>query len=461
MPRKTVGAGRKQDKQSNEYIHASSDRRYQLNQYIQRLHGFLDSKPINIDGLRSFSRFGFVNNTLRRKIWPILLGLDDSKCNEKYAVTIHNKHKYYDQINKDVARSLFSFDVHKNQSAYIRHQNRISLARIIQSIFSIHPNLHYIQGFHDICSVFLHICADDEHLAFEMCQKLSVMHIRDHLRGSLDVVIQLISAVFPLLSMIDRQVHDFLQSSGTQSFLTLSWILTWFAHNVDCFESVARIFDFLLSSHPSMSIYLTAAVIVHLKFEVLKLPCEMSAVHQFFQDLPEKRIDFNAVILHAHTLFQLHPPAVLYAKSNIILPIDSVHNLKSVTDLLHCQISLQYLKESKAQQQFCLHAYQKAILSRPPNSHSVRRPSLTSSNYNFLSDLIDENGNYCGQLPEHRHSSHADTSDKSNVKVVTQTPAPKSVSVKVVLLASIVPVLAASVSWFAYNQTSYFKEHVD
>ena len=45
------------------------------------------------------------------------------------------------------------------------------------------------------------------------------------------------------------------------SMFTLSWILTWFSHNLTSFHQVCRIFDYLLASHPVAPVYLAAAVI--------------------------------------------------------------------------------------------------------------------------------------------------------------------------------------------------------
>ena len=40
-----------------------------------------------------------------------------------------------------------------------------------------------------------------------------------------------------------------------------SWILTVFAHDIECFASVQQLYDIILSSHPLMIIYLAVAMI--------------------------------------------------------------------------------------------------------------------------------------------------------------------------------------------------------
>ena len=43
-------------------------------------------------------------------------------------------------------------------------------------------------------------------------------------------------------------------------FFALSWVLTWFSHDIVRYHHVTRIFDFLLASHPLMVVYLSCAV---------------------------------------------------------------------------------------------------------------------------------------------------------------------------------------------------------
>lgn len=47
-----------------------------------------------------------------------------------------------------------------------------------------------------------------------------------------------------------------------------SWILTITAHDVENFECVQRLYDFVLASHPLMQIYLVCAVILAYKGEL-------------------------------------------------------------------------------------------------------------------------------------------------------------------------------------------------
>ena len=119
-----------------------------------------------------------------------------------------------------------------------------------------HPLLHYFQGYHDIVQVLLLVLGVNA--AMPACASLSVLRIRDfmlptmagtepHLRLFKDIVY----AVDPLLAQHLRQ---------TEPFFALAATLTLYAHEIEEYGDIARLFDFLLANEAAMSLYLYAAV---------------------------------------------------------------------------------------------------------------------------------------------------------------------------------------------------------
>lgn len=96
-----------------------------------------------------------MSDELRRIIWPKLLGI-----NFKIHTKIYKKSKYSEQIEKDIDRSMWKFT--KNATELERQFKRIQLSRIVNTVISSDNNLHYYQGFHDICEVFLLVCGEYE-----------------------------------------------------------------------------------------------------------------------------------------------------------------------------------------------------------------------------------------------------------------------------------------------------------
>ncbi len=72
-----------------------------------------------------------------------------------------------------------------------------------------------------------------------------------------------------------------------RSFFCLPWVLTWFSHNLDRLSDNARLFDFLLASHPLMPMYVAVALIHDMRTGLLACDCEYAAVHGYFQKLPK------------------------------------------------------------------------------------------------------------------------------------------------------------------------------
>jgi hypothetical protein len=68
---------------------------------------------VDVEALRSVAHQGFVNNALRRKVWPHLLGVGQEADEDKTFTAHIVHHKYYDQVGKDIDRSMFHFDVTK------------------------------------------------------------------------------------------------------------------------------------------------------------------------------------------------------------------------------------------------------------------------------------------------------------------------------------------------------------
>ena len=132
------------------------------------------------------------------------------------------------------------------------------LQTIVHGILCRDNKLHYYQGFHDVCLVFLLILTPKP--AFAACVQTSRFYLRDAMSLTLGPVVQLLSLIYPLVGLEDKTLSDFFHQAESKPYFALSWVITWFAHDVESRGVVERIYDFLISSHPLMPIYLSAAV---------------------------------------------------------------------------------------------------------------------------------------------------------------------------------------------------------
>jgi len=244
---------------------------------IRSINTVLESKSVNVGELAELASEGLLQDSLRIRVWPNLLGVDpeDLKIDHK-AVII--KHRDWDQVERDVERSLLKLE--KNEQL----DKRKELSNVIHSVLSVHSDLNYYQGYHDIASVLLLVCG--EQLAFVLLKKLSLYHIRDFLNPNFDVVKQILQHIFNLLQVIDLQVYNFINDSKVEPYFALSWVLTWFSHSIDDLAISARLFDFFISSHPMAVVYMSVAVIIHRREALFKCRQEYSTVHTFLTKLP-------------------------------------------------------------------------------------------------------------------------------------------------------------------------------
>lgn len=170
--------------------------------------------------------------------------------------------------------------------------------------------MRYYQGYHDVACIFLSVLGggngqrenvggipqDMEELAAAMGLELpskvllqvSQSHLRDFLKSDfteLQTAMEL--TIFPLMAKLDPEIYNFLLVSGMQPFFALSWVITWFSHEVRDTETVKRLYDVFIVSHPLMPIYLSVAMVLHPVNRQIVLASEhdFGTVHQALRDL--------------------------------------------------------------------------------------------------------------------------------------------------------------------------------
>lgn len=172
--------------------------------------------------------------------------------------------------------------------------------------------LHYYQGYHDVACIFLSTLggtssgripgipgtlpplapaiASGLDLPAAVLLQVSQSHFRDCMRPDfmcLQTALRL--ALFPLIAVADPDVHAHLYDVDMEPFFAISWILTWFAHEIRDTAAVKRLFDVFLVSHPLMPIYMSVAMVVHPinRREVLATERDFADVHQTLAGLPK------------------------------------------------------------------------------------------------------------------------------------------------------------------------------
>ena len=212
-----------------------------------------------------------------------------------------------DQVQKDVDRSFVNYP-HTRSDKELQGL-REDLSSVILSVLRRHPALRYFQGYHDIVQVLFLVLGRDASVA--SVRRLSLLRIRDFMVGS-DV-----SAAEPQLRLIpsilcSADYELFTHLRPTNPFYALASTLTLYAHTVEEYGDIARLFDYFLAQDATAPLYLFAAIILQRRDELLQLdPVEEADIVTFtIQKLPPN-LDMEALISRAQALKEAHPPEKL------------------------------------------------------------------------------------------------------------------------------------------------------
>lgn len=232
--------------------------------------------------------FQQIERDVARCTWHLLNG-------SQRQVAMQMEHKRHKQVRRMILRKQR------------RLANLINLT-LQQSYPLVVPKLRYYQGYHDVACVVLatlggrslvqgscssHVEATAATMGLDLPAAVLLQVTQSHLAdfckssfASLQTALKL--TVFPLLWALDKPLHDHLQEAELEPFFLLSWVLTWFSHEIRDTELVKRLFDAFLVGHALLPLYTAVAMMLHPynRKEVLACECDFSLLHQTLQALP-------------------------------------------------------------------------------------------------------------------------------------------------------------------------------
>ncbi|KAI0198949.1 rab-GTPase-TBC domain-containing protein [Astrocystis sublimbata] len=258
---------------------------------------------------------GFHSDHLRNQAWPILLGSEGpetiSNGHSKGTDSWRDlpKHRDEEQVQLDVNRS-FVYYPNDNTQAQLEAK-KSELSDLITQVLREQPYLCYFQGYHDISQVLL-LALPPSMRAVAM-SRLSVLRIRDFMLPTLLPAISQLHLIPDLLRAIDSELFTHL--STNEPFFALADTLTMFAHNVQRYSDIARLFDALMAREQVFGLYVFTQIVLLRRDELLAHD-EPDMLHFALSKLPSN-LDLDAVIADAATLFAKYPPESLRAWKRI------------------------------------------------------------------------------------------------------------------------------------------------
>ncbi|KAG1699306.1 TBC1 domain family member 20 [Nymphon striatum] len=217
----------------------------------------------------AISKHGLILDELRRKAWPKMIGIDSSNASPKPDLKTIQNHYYHNQVVMDVNRSIRRFP------PSIKEQQRMALQdqliHLIMRILMKNPELHYYQGYHDICITFLLVLGED--VAFNVVEKVSNNQLKEIMEKTMEKTNNLLQYLYVILGRMDKELLHHMERSEVGIMFCLSWVITWFGHVLENYSTVVRLFDFFLACKSLMPVYLSTAV-SNLIFISHYYPCE-------------------------------------------------------------------------------------------------------------------------------------------------------------------------------------------
>lgn len=130
--------------------------------------------------------------------------------------------------------------------------------------------LCYFQGYHDIVQVLLLVLGADA--AVPAARRLSLLRIRDFMLPTMAGAISHLTLLPAILSAADQTLYEHL-SQTAPFYFALPATLTLYAHDIQEYGDIARLFDFLLANQAVVSVYLFAVVRSKPPYHAARLTC--------------------------------------------------------------------------------------------------------------------------------------------------------------------------------------------
>lgn len=227
--------------------------------------------------------------------------------------------------------------IYIGQSPRDLDQRKEELSDLITEVLRRQPYLSYFQGYHDICQVFLLVLGPREGAA--AVARLSALRIRDFMLPTFAQALTQLQLIPAIIDTVNPTLRDHL--SLTQPFFALSGTLTMYAHDIQEYGEIARLFDVLLAREAVFSVYVFAQIVLQRAEELFETPAdEPEMLHSILSKLP-KPLNIEVLIANTIQLFEAHPPESL----SIWRSISSSSVLK--TARWHEQLTGQALEDGK------------------------------------------------------------------------------------------------------------------
>lgn len=265
---------------------------------------------------------GFVNDDVRRVLWPKLLRLAQPvPADGLEAVHTCIPNEIYQQILKDVARS----GSHIPQSATEEEAEcfQEELTQLMCWVLHRHSQLNYYQGYNDVAATVLLVMGLQAGLY--VLEGISLEFLERFMERTMEKVNQELFYIFALLERVHPTLLEHLENVELFPHFALAEYTTWYAHKyAENRKLLHRLFDFFLGSPPFMPLYLSTVIVAHRATEIFNTTPDMGHTHKVLCTLPDD-LPFEALLIEAKNLYRQYPPESI---SNDVRDYDHKRKIK-------------------------------------------------------------------------------------------------------------------------------------
>ncbi|KAI4743150.1 hypothetical protein E4T50_06437 [Aureobasidium sp. EXF-12298] len=255
---------------------------------------------------------GLVEDHVRRLAWPILLGNSPTDVDHTDDWQELPVQRDEEQVKLDVHRAFvyYPLSMHSGMGPIADAQiegRKNELSDLITGLLRQHPCLHYFQGFHDIAQVLLLVLGAEK--AAPLLARLSLLRIRDYMLPTFSASESHVQLLPAIVYATDPNLCQHL--AGLQPYFAIAATLTLYAHDIEEYGGISRLFDFLLAHEAVISVYMYATIAMTRKDELLEYDSDdADMMYAILSKLP-KPLDIESIITRTTLLFAQHPPETL------------------------------------------------------------------------------------------------------------------------------------------------------
>lgn len=297
------------------------------------------------------SREGLVNDGLRRKIWPLLLGMEKDGTADFLGLD-DVRHHEEEQVRLDVERAFVFYPRFNDDEDDVAERKRDELKQKLQKLICLvlrkRPELSYYQGYHDIAQVILLVYDMDVEKAAPVLDYISRYFLRDYMIPRIEGTIDVLKLIPPILTLGDPYLGDMVR--GIEPFYALSPILTYLSHHIQSYRLICNVFDYLFARNdPSTILYFYAALIICKRKELKEVAGDRDVLHSVLSNLVEGKetgVDLVDVITNCDDLMTRYPLQSLGKPWRTIMEFSALRTTRTInfSEVIHSQIEEQEVR---------------------------------------------------------------------------------------------------------------------